>query len=187
MRCSHGARSRGASRSSRRRVIYRFGGTPSTVAAPTFRLPMGFCGQPPSLEESAPRRRSGCVPHGASFPLASPGARSGGGPAVGRSRPRLQSPRSGAVSSVGRAPARQAGGHWFEPSTAHTRPAGDGGFFRVGAVARRTPERSLRDSVPARGAAEASTQSRAIGCKISLRTANETGKVKWRRLRQPSG
>ena len=27
--------------------------------------------------------------------------------------------RPGAVSSVGRAPARQAGGHWFEPSTAH--------------------------------------------------------------------
>src|SRR5215207_7508551 len=26
-----------------------------------------------------------------------------------------------AVSSVGRAPARQAGGHWFEPSTAHHR------------------------------------------------------------------
>src|SRR5581483_3479988 len=26
-----------------------------------------------------------------------------------------------AVSSVGRAPARQAGGHWFEPSTAHSR------------------------------------------------------------------
>src|SRR4026209_2776735 len=26
----------------------------------------------------------------------------------------------GAVSSVGRAPARQAGGHWFEPSTAHS-------------------------------------------------------------------
>src|SRR5439155_18037465 len=26
-----------------------------------------------------------------------------------------------AVSSVGRAPARQAGGHWFEPSTAHLR------------------------------------------------------------------
>src|SRR6476646_1238654 len=26
---------------------------------------------------------------------------------------------AGAVSSVGRAPARQAGGHWFEPSTAH--------------------------------------------------------------------
>ena len=26
---------------------------------------------------------------------------------------------SRAVSSVGRAPARQAGGHWFEPSTAH--------------------------------------------------------------------
>src|SRR3954471_13865113 len=25
-----------------------------------------------------------------------------------------------AVSSVGRAPARQAGGHWFEPSTAHS-------------------------------------------------------------------
>src|SRR3954454_21102367 len=26
----------------------------------------------------------------------------------------------GAVSSAGRAPARQAGGHWFEPSTAHS-------------------------------------------------------------------
>src|SRR5690349_19471852 len=29
---------------------------------------------------------------------------------------------TGAVSSVGRAPARQAGGHWFEPSTAHFKP-----------------------------------------------------------------
>ena len=28
-----------------------------------------------------------------------------------------------AVSSVGRAPARQAGGHWFEPSTAHSGPS----------------------------------------------------------------
>jgi hypothetical protein len=32
-------------------------------------------------------------------------------------------PGSGAVSSVGRAPARQAGGHWFEPSTAHADPS----------------------------------------------------------------
>ena len=32
----------------------------------------------------------------------------------------LQNPTVGAVSSVGRAPARQAGGHWFEPSTAHS-------------------------------------------------------------------
>ena len=31
----------------------------------------------------------------------------------------LQNLTIGAVSSVGRAPARQAGGHWFEPSTAH--------------------------------------------------------------------
>src|SRR5215208_1320428 len=31
--------------------------------------------------------------------------------------------RARAVSSVGRAPARQAGGHWFEPSTAHLREA----------------------------------------------------------------
>jgi hypothetical protein len=36
----------------------------------------------------------------------------------------LRYPRHpGAVSSVGRAPARQAGGHWFEPSTAHHRKA----------------------------------------------------------------
>ena len=34
--------------------------------------------------------------------------------------PRLHWPVPRAVSSVGRAPARQAGGHWFEPSTAHT-------------------------------------------------------------------
>ena len=33
------------------------------------------------------------------------------------SQAKLSTP--GAVSSVGRAPARQAGGHWFEPSTAH--------------------------------------------------------------------
>ena len=37
--------------------------------------------------------------------------------------PRLESAAARAVSSVGRAPARQAGGHWFEPSTAHhTKP-----------------------------------------------------------------
>ena len=33
-------------------------------------------------------------------------------------------PAAGAVSSVGRAPARQAGGHWFEPSTAHPQSLG---------------------------------------------------------------
>jgi murein DD-endopeptidase MepM/ murein hydrolase activator NlpD len=33
---------------------------------------------------------------------------------------RLHWPVPRAVSSVGRAPARQAGGHWFEPSTAHS-------------------------------------------------------------------
>ena len=35
--------------------------------------------------------------------------------------------RQRAVSSVGRAPARQAGGHWFEPSTAHCDRARDAG------------------------------------------------------------
>src|SRR5215470_9642481 len=35
--------------------------------------------------------------------------------------PRGYNPPTRAVSSVGRAPARQAGGHWFEPSTAHCR------------------------------------------------------------------
>src|SRR6185312_7972402 len=34
-------------------------------------------------------------------------------------RPIAMLARARAVSSVGRAPARQAGGHWFEPSTAH--------------------------------------------------------------------
>ena len=36
---------------------------------------------------------------------------------------------AGAVSSVGRAPARQAGGHWFEPSTAHKRKPRKSGVF----------------------------------------------------------
>src|SRR4051795_4969039 len=40
-----------------------------------------------------------------------------------------------AVSSVGRAPARQAGGHWFEPSTAHHRKARSGGLFLLTSVA----------------------------------------------------
>ena len=37
--------------------------------------------------------------------------------------------RRRAVSSVGRAPARQAGGHWFEPSTAHCEKARKCGLF----------------------------------------------------------
>jgi hypothetical protein len=37
-----------------------------------------------------------------------------------------------AVSSVGRAPARQAGGHWFEPSTAHLRKAPPTRGFSLG-------------------------------------------------------
>jgi hypothetical protein len=45
---------------------------------------------------------------------------------------------SRAVSSVGRAPARQAGGHWFEPSTAHLgKPRISGVFaFRDGNASR---------------------------------------------------
>src|SRR5829696_5028468 len=44
------------------------------------------------------------------------------------SQAKLSTP--GAVSSVGRAPARQAGGHWFEPSTAHlTKAPLRRGFF----------------------------------------------------------
>src|SRR5262249_31497718 len=41
----------------------------------------------------------------------------------------LDWPFPGAVSSVGRAPARQAGGHWFEPSTAHQESPAYRGFF----------------------------------------------------------
>ena len=44
----------------------------------------------------------------------------------------LDCPRPGAVSSVGRAPARQAGGHWFEPSTAHRRKAPQTRAFWLG-------------------------------------------------------
>ena len=44
-------------------------------------------------------------------------------PSIGRS---LTWRRTRAVSSVGRAPARQAGGHWFEPGTAHLGSPGNG-------------------------------------------------------------
>ncbi|GIU94865.1 MAG: hypothetical protein KatS3mg012_1322 [Gaiellaceae bacterium] len=73
----------------------------------------------------------------------------------------------GAVSSVGRAPARQAGGHWFEPSTAHsTRPARSAltGYLASRAVQvvsppsrrsrtfpRRGPDRIAGDNVDHRG------------------------------------
>src|SRR4051794_11400948 len=40
---------------------------------------------------------------------------------------RLAPPR--AISSAGRAPPRQGGGHWFEPSIAHLRKARYGGLF----------------------------------------------------------
>ena len=51
------------------------------------------------------------------------------------SRAKLETP--GAVSSVGRAPARQAGGHWFEPSTAHlTKAPLRRGFFVPGSDVR---------------------------------------------------
>jgi hypothetical protein len=42
--------------------------------------------------------------------------------------------RTRAVSSVGRAPARQAGGHWFEPSTAHLTEAPHWPGFLSGAT-----------------------------------------------------
>src|SRR6478672_8335004 len=51
----------------------------------------------------------------------------------GRTRVTLSynSRRDRALSSVGRAPARQAGGHWFEPSSAHLlNPLHRGGFPR---------------------------------------------------------
>src|SRR6476469_7213733 len=50
---------------------------------------------------------------------------------LGAHRPaRLQSDLPRAVSSVGRAPARQAGGHWFEPSTAHSTEQAETRFAR---------------------------------------------------------
>ena len=44
----------------------------------------------------------------------------------------LPSPR--AISSAGRAPARQAGGHWFEPSIAHLTKPPQPRAFRVSAA-----------------------------------------------------
>ena len=56
---------------------------------------------------TGPRRQRGRVRSGAS------------GGYAGRVVQRLNSDACRAHSSVGRAPARQAGGHWFEPSCAH--------------------------------------------------------------------
>ena len=52
-----------------------------------------------------------------------------GGARVGGRAPSLRCRDPRAVSSVGRAPARQAGGHWFEPSTAHTEIPAQAGFL----------------------------------------------------------
>src|SRR5690349_4321897 len=38
------------------------------------------------------------------------------------------SPTPGAISSAGRAPPRQGGGHWFEPSIAHSERSADAGL-----------------------------------------------------------
>ena len=64
---------------------------------------------------------------------------------------RLSGPR--ALSSVGRAPARQAGGHWFEPSSAHVTEAALRSGFCVLSVSR-CPDRvrrSRRSGSRARG------------------------------------
>jgi hypothetical protein len=50
--------------------------------------------------------------------------------------------RTRAVSSVGRAPARQAGGHWFEPSTAHLTEAPHWPGFLSGATLEHSSETS---------------------------------------------
>src|SRR5204862_8160026 len=55
-----------------------------------------------------------------------------------------------AVSSVGRAPARQAGGHWFEPSTAHVFPLRPLRFPLARQASRLSPARArCRTAVPA--------------------------------------
>src|ERR1700760_1566222 len=43
---------------------------------------------------------------------------------------------SRAISSAGRAPPRQGGGHWFEPSIAHLESPAPAGFRRFGGAPR---------------------------------------------------
>ena len=77
------------------------------------------------VQKGQPIAHAGCT--GSCTGHASPfrGARAAACPStrwVPAARLRLDCPSAmRAVSSVGRAPARQAGGHWFEPSTAHSR------------------------------------------------------------------
>src|SRR5262249_49521988 len=81
---------------------------------------------------TAPIRTSGLRAQGPterSFTAISIGSTPAGAVLRRRNERRVALPLAppGAVSSVGRAPARQAGGHWFEPSTAHPeRPANAG-------------------------------------------------------------
>jgi hypothetical protein len=105
--------------------------------------------------------RGGCKPTSARRLIAHPrilgrspwiaGARPGRGPGSAR-RPAADRPRQhpagadtircrGAVSSAGRAPALQAGGHWFEPSTAHGGIAWSYRAFLLSKVARRNAGR----------------------------------------------
>src|SRR6187397_104852 len=58
---------------------------------------------------------------------------------------------AGAVSSVGRAPARQAGGHWFEPSTAHEGSPANAGFsYSRGRTRRQSCSQNARTDCPRR-------------------------------------
>src|SRR5437660_1243432 len=52
---------------------------------------------------------------------------------------------SRAISSAGRAPPRQGGGHWFEPSIAHFWFAGHSPVCAVGAIQRKRLLRGRRD------------------------------------------
>jgi hypothetical protein len=68
----------------------------------------------------------------------------GGRPARNHRAGRLAMlPVSRAISSAGRAPARQAGGHWFEPSIAHEEGPGNRAFFSVGTTSE-VPKRAGR-------------------------------------------
>src|SRR3954454_16800376 len=103
------------------------------------------------------------------------------GPRSARALLRLTASR--AISSAGRAPPRQGGGHWFEPSIAHCAPRRRGAFVVPGPVSLREEThtnlsklRICRDFVERDGAVDRRTSAdvrhRAYIPRLAMRKVN---------------
>ena len=109
------------------------------------------------------------------------------GAAIGGAGPLLRFPVSRAISSAGRAPARQAGGHWFEPSIAHSRT-----FCKTAGVcvwgrrfALRSCSRYQTGSIGRVPVGDSGSRDRAPSTELKVSGSNRLGRVRGQPLGQP--